>query len=102
MNNWTLKNLGDAMWAEEALGKIKQSFQEAYQSAGEPDEMALFSRYESDGRLHCEVVLYFSPAASKFAQQLGAFSCHRPTLYDLSLLIGSTSNWSNLFNDEAI
>lgn len=93
---WFSKNLGDAMWALDALDEVKQAFQTAYQSAADLSELALFSRHESDGRLQCEVVLYFSPAAYELALKLGAAPCPRPATDDLSLLAGAESAWELL------
>src|SRR5690554_2966387 len=67
MKPWYFRNLGDAMLAGEALGDIEARFLAAYVKAGRPPGMALFSRHESEGRLHCEVVLYLSPAAAAVA-----------------------------------
>ena len=44
----------------------------------EPSEMAVFTRPESEGRLHCEVVAYFSPAAGEVAKAFDAIPCGRP------------------------
>ena len=97
MDRWFSKNLGDAMLAYLALENIKDRCESAYQKANCPDEMAVFFRHESEGRLQCEVKIYFSPAIGGMAQSFGAIPCDRPTRYGLSLLVGSPAAWSTFF-----
>lgn len=85
------------MLAGEALGDIEARFLAAYVKAGRPPGMALFSRHESEGRLHCEVALYFSPAAAAVAQQFDAHPCARPSPQGLGLLAGDDACWPALF-----
>jgi len=59
MNVWFTKNLSDAMLAWEELGKIKELFLSAYEMDNNSNEVAVFIRHESEGRLHCEVKVYF-------------------------------------------
>jgi len=93
MNAWFTVNLGDAMWAEESLDQIKALFQPAYENANRPQEMAVFFRHESEGRLHCEVKIYFSPAAVAVAKAVGATPCPKPSPDGLGLLAGSADSW---------
>lgn len=97
MNTWFFKNLGDAMLAWEALGQIEELFQSSYASCEGPEDLAVFSRYESEGRLHCEVIVYFSPTADVLAREVKARPCQRPAPTGLSLLAGSEESWSTLF-----
>ena len=85
------------MLASEPLADLEELFLSAYSKAGKPREMAAFMRHESEGRLHCEVVVYFSPAASVVARELDAKPCARPSSDGLSLLAGSEESWSALF-----
>ena len=55
MHSWYSKNLGDGILAQEPLRHIEQRFLSAYTDAGTPEDMALFIRHDSEGRLHCEV-----------------------------------------------
>lgn len=96
---WFKKNLGDAMLAGISLDELEESFQLEFIKANSPIDMALFARHESEGRLHCEVVVYFSPASYLIAKQIGATSCCIPTPHDLSLKIGNERSWSVLFTD---
>ena len=98
MNIWFSKNLGDAMLAYLALDNVTTVCESAYQKANRPNDMAVFYRHESEGRLQCEVKVYFSPAIGDTAKSLGASPCEQPTRYDLSLLVGSPAAWSALFS----
>jgi hypothetical protein len=97
MNVWFSKNLGDAMLAQESLDKIEKFFLSAYGKAGSHKEAAVFIRHESEGRLHCEVKVYFSPGSDIVAREFDADPCARPSCDDLSLLVGSPDSWSALF-----
>lgn len=89
MESWHYLNLGDAMLAGEALETIKASFASEYADGRRANEAGLFVRHESEGRLHCEVVVYFPPAAASLARRLGAIPCAKPSTHDLGLLTGS-------------
>ena len=99
MSLWFSKNLGDPLVAGEALSHLEALAHAARQKAGEPPELALFVRQESDGRLHCEVRAYFSPAAAAIATAVGAETCERPSPGGLSLLVGASESWRALFPD---
>ncbi len=60
------------MMASMPLAEIEKIFQPLFESAGMPAGMAVFTRHESEGRLHCEVIAYFSPAAAEVAKIIGA------------------------------
>ncbi len=53
--------------------------------------MTLFYRHEAEARLHCEVMVYFSPACSPIAKILGAKPCKTPSKVGLSYLAGFDS-----------
>lgn len=97
MNGWFCKHLGDGILATGPLGRIEDLFREEYARAGAPKHMALFVRQQSDGRLHCEVSVYFSPAAAAVARAVGAIPCGRPRPEGLSLLVGASDCWAALF-----
>ena len=98
MSEWFTSNLGDAMLAGEALEHIKTLFMSAYAKSNGSNEMAIFVRHESEGRLHCEVLVYFSPATAHVAEAVGALACNKPTPLGLGLLAGSEDAWSILFS----
>lgn len=97
MSTWFYKNLGDAMLAFLALDHVEAVCRSAYEKADCPNDMAVFLRHESEGRLHCEVKVYFSPELASISDELGASPCERPTKYGLSLLVGAPTAWSVLF-----
>ncbi|MCC6297682.1 MAG: hypothetical protein IT314_00175 [Anaerolineales bacterium] len=98
MSAWFSKSLGDAMWAEVPAEEIKRLFQPLFDSSGKPAEMAIFTRRE-EGRLHCEVIAYFSPATIDIARSVEAEACPRPAREGLELLVGNEASWSALFVD---
>jgi len=97
MKTWYSKNVGDGMMACVPLGRIEDTLTLICEKAGYPDNMAAYTRNDSDGSLHCEVYVYFSPSLVSMAKELGATPCSRPTSGGLSLLAGSEASWSVLF-----
>lgn len=98
MSGWQVRNLGDGMLAWEPLGHIETAFALAHRRAGEPADMAIFKRHDGEGRLHCEVQVYFSPAAAELARQFQAHPCARPGPAGLSLFAGTSEAWDCLFS----
>jgi hypothetical protein len=101
MNNWYLLSLGDGMLAPTPASEIEETFRRAFEAAGRPADMAVFTRPESEGRLHCEVMAYFSPAAAQVAQSFEARPCSKPARAGLGLLAGDERSWSVLFPESA-
>ncbi|QKQ27661.1 hypothetical protein [Candidatus Reidiella endopervernicosa] len=97
MDSWFSMSLGDAMLVGAALDRLEALFLSEFEKSGAPEAMALFVRHESEGRLHCEVVVYFSPAAFSVAEAVGAAPCGKPVYQGLSLLAGSEGAWAVLF-----
>jgi len=97
MNVWFTKNLGDAMLAGDLLDQIQDAYRQAYEKSGGSGEMAVFIRHESEGRLHCEIRAYFSPASVNVASAVDAEPCARPAPDGLSLLVGPEESWKKLF-----
>jgi hypothetical protein len=97
MDTWYSKNLGDGMLAGEVLDRVKAMFETEHARAGCPAEMAVFVRHESEGRLHCEVRVFFSPATYALAKALAADPCRRPSPEGLGLLAGAEASWAGLF-----
>lgn len=85
------------MFAGEPMDEIRALFAAEHARAGRPPEMAVFVRHESEGRLHCEVKAYFSPAARAVAEALDADPCPRPSPDGLDLLAGTEAAWLALF-----
>ncbi len=97
MRNWFESNLGDAMLAGESLDQVKALFLAEYEKANRPASMAVFVRHESDGRLHCEVKAYFSPASAVVAEAVDAVPCEKPDSVGLGLLAGAADSWPVFF-----
>lgn len=97
MGGWFRKDLGDGILAAVPLDRIEASFRAAFELAGRPHDMALFVRQTSEGRLHCEVTLYFSPAAAAVAHACNARPCARPEVAGLALLVGADDCLKTLF-----
>jgi hypothetical protein len=99
MSSWYLLNLGDGMTAGTPGAEIEAAFLRLFTAAGRPAEMAVFTRPESEGRLHCEVIAYFSPAAVDVAERFDAEPCEKPARSGLGLLAGDERAWSVLFSE---
>lgn len=97
MTCWHAKNLGDASLADASLAAIAEHFDAAPEL---PDHAAIFFRHQSDGQLHCDLVVYFSPAAAVVAAAFGAARCPKPARAGLGLLAGAPAAWSACFPDE--
>jgi hypothetical protein len=99
MSHWYRLSLGDGMTAGLPSTEIEECFRPAFENAGSPPGMAVFTRPESEGRLHCEVLAYFSPAASEIASAFDAEPCGKPARSGLALLAGGEDCWSALFDE---
>jgi len=97
MDTWYSKELGDGMMAAMPSDEIEKAFLKLFMAAGKPLDMALFTRLESEGRLHCELIAYFSPAAKEVAKAFDAQPCEKPSRAGLGLLAGDEISWSVLF-----
>ena len=98
METWYSLSLGDGMTSGMLATEIGDSFAQLFAAAGSPQAMAVFTRPESEGRLHCEVIAYFSPAARDLAKAFDAEPCEPPNRAGLSLLAGEDASWSVLFS----
>jgi len=94
---WHSLPLGDALTASGPSAEIEASFQPAHAAAGMALDMAVFTRLDSEGRLHCEMTAFFSPACGTLARSLGAHPCSPPSRAGLVLLAGDERAWDFLF-----
>lgn len=101
MNSWYCVSLGDGIMAATPSAEIEETFLRAFAVVERPPEMAVFTRPESGGRLHCEVMAYFSPAAREVAKSFDAQPCGKPARTGLGLLAGDQGCWSVLFPESA-
>ncbi|MEH6387489.1 hypothetical protein [Pseudomonas profundi] len=85
---WHVLNVGDPLLADERLGLVLNAVSAACLKE-EVRDLALFQRLESEGRLHCELKLYFSPGLDETARSFGARPCGVPRVHDLSYVAGS-------------
>ena len=90
------------MLAGESMDHIKALFLAEYKKVNRPADMAVFVRHESEGRLHCEVKIYFSPASAVVAQAVDAVPCGKPSSDGLGLLAGSADSWPTFFPGNGI
>jgi len=101
MDYWYSVSLGDGITAATPSAEIEERFQEAFKFTGKPADMAVFTRPESEGRLYCEIIAYFSPAAIEVAKAFEAGPCAKPLRAGLVLLAGDEKAWSILFHENA-
>ena len=94
---WYSLSLGDGITAAGPSEQIRSLFQPLFEAAGAPAQMAVFNLIDSEGRLHCEVTAFFSPACSEVARRLGARPCSQPSRTGLALLAGDERAWVVLF-----
>jgi len=97
MDTWYSVSLGDGIMAPAPSAEIEVMFLQAFNAAGQPPNMAVFTRPESEGRLYCEVIAYFSPAAKDIALAFDAEPCEKPARAGLGLLAGDKLALSVLF-----
>lgn len=101
MNTWFSSNLGDPMLAEESLEQIKKLFLLECKQAKNTQEMAVYFRHESTGGVHCELIVYFSPATKHVAEEMNAIPCQTPSPDGLGLLVGLQQSRSLFFPGKA-
>lgn len=97
MNSWYALSLGDGVTAPMSSAEIEEYIRRNLGAANTPPEMAVFTRPESEGRLYCEVIAYFSPAAAAVAEAFEAQPCAQPERAGLKLLAGDERAWAILF-----
>jgi len=96
--HWYALDLGDPLLAGPELDRIIHLFHSQYRDPGAAGQ-ALFIRHDSEGRLHCHVIVYFPPACIDLALELGARTCASPARHDLGLLAGDDDAWTACFAD---
>ena len=101
MDTWYSMSLGDGIMAAAPTAELEEKFLRSFTASGKPPEMAVFTRSESEGRLHCEVIAYFSPAAVAVATVFDAKPCEKPARMGLGLLVGDERAWSMLFHESS-
>jgi hypothetical protein len=84
MLSWFSKNLGDGVVAFAPTQDIMNAFTPLFAAAGLPINMAFFSGHDE----RRNIIIYFSPGASKLANMCDAQPCEKPGRGDLALLVG--------------
>jgi hypothetical protein len=97
VDSWYSLSLGDGIMAGTPAAEIEELFLKRFSESARPAAMAVFTRPESEGRLYCEVIAYFSPAAARVAQAFDAEPCGKPGRNGLGLLAGDPGCWQVLF-----
>ena len=100
MASWYSLSLGDGMTSSLPAAEIEEEFSRVFKAGSRSPDVAVFTRPESEGRLHCEIIAYFSPAAAQVAKLFDADPCEKPARAGLGLLVGDESSWSVLFPKE--
>lgn len=86
MTTWYSKDLGDGIEANAPSTQIQEAFIPLFAAAGNPVDMAVFSRYDRQANV---VTVYFSPSAEQLAAIFGAAPCEKPKMEGrLALLVG--------------
>ena len=101
MEYWYSLSLGDGMTAPTPSAEIEEKFLQSFTAEGGRKDMAVFTCPESEGRLYCEIMAYFSPTAREVAIAFGAEPCGKPAHTGLNLLAGDPDAWSVLFPEKS-
>lgn len=97
MDNWYSKALGDGVAALAPSLRIQELFFPLFAAAGQPLEMAVFSRYDRRANV---VTVYFSPRAAKLASLFNASPCAMPEATGIGLLVGDQRCWDLFFPEK--
>lgn len=100
METWYKWHLGepvDNTYVDAAFDFLEGIFPSEVARAGDPPDFAIFKRLETKNHLHCDLVLYFSPAAHGLAELISAQPCEKPARAGLELYVGHDEAWSLLF-----
>lgn len=97
MDTWYSKALGDGVAALAPLLRIQELFLPLFAAAGQPAEMAVFSRYDRRANV---VTAYFSPKATKLAALFTATPCSKPAADGIGLLVGEQRSWDLFFPEK--
>jgi hypothetical protein len=89
---WYHLPLGDGTTAATTLDAIETAF--ARLDDCHKTNAAVFKRFDTSHGLHCEVTVYFSPAAAALAEKFSATTCRKPLRAGLELLVGDDTAWS--------
>ena len=98
MSQWYSKEIGDGIQAYGPSHTIQEAWLPLFASSGQPTDMAVFSRYDTENNV---VTVYFSPGASALATMFDASLCEKPKKENrLGLLVGDAGCWQLFFPGE--
>jgi hypothetical protein len=100
LSSWFSLSLGDAVTAVVPGAAVEDQARAMFAGLGEPPDFAVFRRLDTRASLHCEVTLYFPPAAEPIANRNGARPCARPARAGLELIVGDVRAWAVLFAND--
>lgn len=86
---WYSLNCGDPTLCDSAVQEALEAFAENHRLGLLSEDAAIFSRHESRGDVHCELILYFAPEAEAVARAVGARCSTKPAPLGLSLIAGA-------------
>jgi hypothetical protein len=95
LSSWYSLSLGDAVTAVVPGAALEEQGRAMFVAQGQPANFAVFKRLET-ASLHCELTLYFSPAAAAIANRSGARPCAPPARQGLELVVGDARAWTTL------
>ena len=88
MKHWFSLNLGDPILDNPLQEQLKKLLN---------DKNPAFYRHESEGRLHCEMIVYLPPSAKEVAEKLHALPCAKPARKGLGVLYGAADSLTYFF-----
>ncbi|MCB1688659.1 MAG: hypothetical protein KDI33_09250 [Halioglobus sp.] len=84
---WHYLNCGDPTLCDATVQSLLTTYNSMVRDEQLPPDAAIYSRHESRGDLHCELILYFNPDATAVARVAGAMACNEPLPDGLSPMI---------------
>jgi hypothetical protein len=102
LSTWFSLSLGDGVTAVVPAAALEEKARKWFEDAGRPVSVAVFRRLETAASLHCDVTMYFSPAAAHIARACGAHPCAKPARSGLELVAGDARCWPALFPRDPI
>lgn len=96
-SKWFSLAAGDGVSSTSVCGQIETRFAPMYEAADRPAGMAVFKRHDFETSMHCEVTVFFSPAAESLARAFGAKPCAKPPRAGLERIAGEPGCWQVLF-----
>jgi hypothetical protein len=84
---WLYLNCGDPTLCDPTVQNFLKTYDDMNREEQLPLDTAIFSRHESRGDLHCELIIYCNPDATAVAKAVGAKTYNKPLPHGISPLI---------------